>query len=156
MFDLGNLLTLSTFGESHGAAYGGVITHFPAGITLDLEAVQQQLNRRRPGQSAIVTQRREPDTVEWLSGIFEGVSTGTPLGFIIRNENQKSGDYSHLAETFRPSHADYTYTKKYGLRDYRMFPPLAIFSVKNRIRNWICPKQMIMMCAVPILKLPKK
>ncbi|WP_281432100.1 chorismate synthase [Chryseobacterium salipaludis] len=119
MFDLGNLLTLSTFGESHGAAYGGVITHFPAGITLDLEAVQQQLNRRRPGQSAIVTQRREPDTVVWLSGIFEGVSTGTPLGFIIRNENQKSGDYSHLAETFRPSHADYTYTKKYGLRDYR-------------------------------------
>jgi len=119
MFDLGNLLTLSTFGESHGAAYGGVITHFPAGITLDLEAVQQQLNRRRPGQSAIVTQRREPDTVEWLSGIFEGVSTGTPLGFIVRNENQKSGDYSHLAETFRPSHADYTYTKKYGFRDYR-------------------------------------
>lgn len=115
----GNLLKLTTFGESHGDAIGGIIDGFPAGLSVDLEAIQKELDRRRPGQSKIVTQRKEPDTVEFLSGIFEGKTTGTPIGFIIRNTNQKSKDYSHNTNTYRPSHADFTYEKKYGLRDYR-------------------------------------
>lgn len=119
MFTLGNFLTLSTFGESHGLAYGGIINNFPAGLEVDLEKVQHQLDRRKPGQSAIVTQRRESDTVVFQSGIFEGKSTGTPIGFIIKNENQKSQDYSHIADAYRPSHADFTYDQKFGLRDYR-------------------------------------
>ncbi|AQX11448.1 chorismate synthase [Elizabethkingia meningoseptica] len=116
---LGNLLTLNTFGESHGLAYGGIITNFPAGLEVDLEAVQHELDRRKPGQSAIVTQRKESDTVKFLSGIFEGKTTGTPIGFIIENENQKSKDYDHLAQAYRPSHADYTYDQKFGFRDHR-------------------------------------
>ena len=119
MFALGNFLSLSTFGESHGTAYGAIITNFPAGVRLDLEAVQQQLDRRRPGQSNIVTQRKEADRIEFLSGIFEGKSTGTPVGFLIRNSNQKSSDYDHLKQVYRPSHADYTYDAKFGIRDYR-------------------------------------
>ena len=119
MFSLGNFLTLSTFGESHGIAYGGIITNFPAGLEIDLEAVQHQLDRRKPGQSAIVTQRKESDTVKFLSGIFEGKSTGTPIGFIIENENQKTKDYDHIAKAYRPSHADFTYDQKFGIRDYR-------------------------------------
>lgn len=119
MFTLGNYLSLSTFGESHGSGYGGILTNFPAGVALDLEAVQIQLDRRRPGQSAIVTQRKESDTVRFLSGIFEGRSTGTPLAFFIENENQRSRDYGHLATAYRPSHADFTYDKKFGLRDHR-------------------------------------
>jgi len=116
---LGNLLTLNTFGESHGPAYGGIITNFPAGLSVDLHAVQHQLNRRKPGQSAIVTQRKESDTVKFLSGIFDERTTGTPIGFIVENENQKSKDYDHIADAFRPSHADFTYEKKFGFRDYR-------------------------------------
>ena len=116
---IGTLFRLTTFGESHGVAIGGVIDGCPAGVKLDLEKIQQDLDRRRPGQSAIVTQRKEPDTVEFLSGIFEGQSTGTPIGFIIKNANQKSKDYSHIKDTYRPSHADYTYDEKYGVRDYR-------------------------------------
>ncbi|MCT3815159.1 chorismate synthase [Elizabethkingia sp. HX XZB] len=116
---LGNLLTLNTFGESHGLAYGGIITNFPAGLEVDLEAVQHELDRRKPGQSAIVTQRKESDTVKFLSGIFDGKTTGTPIGFIIENENQKSRDYDHLAQAYRPSHADYTYDQKFGFRDHR-------------------------------------
>jgi chorismate synthase len=115
----GQLFRLSTFGESHGAAIGGVIDGCPSGITLDLQAIQDELNRRRPGQSAIVTQRKEPDEVQFLSGIFEGRTTGTPIGFIVPNTNQKSDDYSHIKDVYRPSHADYTYDKKYGVRDYR-------------------------------------
>jgi len=115
----GTLFKLTTFGESHGAAIGGIIDGCPAGLTLDLEAVQAALNRRKPGQSKIVTQRKEADEVVFLSGIFEGKTTGTPIGFHIKNTNQKSKDYSHNADVFRPSHADFTYTKKYGLRDYR-------------------------------------
>lgn len=115
----GNLFKLTTFGESHGVAIGGVIDGCPSGVKLDLEAIQQELDRRRPGQSAIVTQRKEPDTVEFYSGIFEGVTTGTPIGFAIKNANQKSKDYSHIKDSYRPSHADYTYDQKYGLRDYR-------------------------------------
>jgi len=115
----GQLFRLSTFGESHGQAIGGVIDGCPPGIELNFDAIQNELNRRRPGQSAIVTQRKEPDAVQFLSGIFEGKTTGAPIGFIISNTNQKSDDYSHIKDTYRPSHADYTYDKKYGTRDYR-------------------------------------
>lgn len=115
----GNLFKLTTFGESHGVAIGGIIDGCPPGLKLDFEAIQNDLNRRKPGQSSIVTQRKEPDTVEFLSGIFEGITTGTPIGFTIKNTNQKSKDYSHIKDVYRPSHADYTYEKKYGIRDYR-------------------------------------
>ena len=115
----GTLFKLTTFGESHGLALGGVIDGCPPGLELDFEAIQHELSRRKPGQSAIVTQRKEEDEVEFLSGIFEGKTTGTPIGFIIRNNNQKSNDYSHIQDVFRPSHADFTYEKKYGNRDYR-------------------------------------
>ncbi|MBT8239425.1 MAG: chorismate synthase [Croceitalea sp.] len=115
----GHLFRLTTFGESHGKAIGGVIDGCPAGINLDLESIQNELNRRKPGQSAIVTQRKEPDTVEFYSGIFDGKTTGTPIGFAIHNTNQKSKDYSHIKDSYRPSHADYVYDKKYGFRDYR-------------------------------------
>lgn len=119
MFTLGNFLTLSTFGESHGTAYGGILSNYPAGVKINEEAIQLELARRRPGQSKIVTQRQEEDRLEILSGIFEGVTTGTPLGFLIKNNNQKSADYSHLENTYRPSHADYTYDEKFGIRDHR-------------------------------------
>lgn len=119
MFNLGNFLTLSTFGESHGIAYGGIINNFPAGLEVDLDEIQHQLDRRKPGQSAIVTQRKESDTVKFLSGIFDGKTTGTPIGFTIENENQKSKDYDHIAQAYRPSHADFTYDQKFGIRDYR-------------------------------------
>jgi len=115
----GKLFKLSTFGESHGKAMGGIIDGCPAGLQLNFEAIQIELDRRKPGQSKIVTQRKEPDQVEFLSGIFEGKTTGTSIGFIIKNTNQKSKDYSDIKETFRPSHADFTYNKKYGFRDYR-------------------------------------
>lgn len=115
----GTLLRLTTFGESHGMALGGIIDGCPAGIAVDNEMIQQQLDRRKPGQSAIVTQRKESDRVQVLSGIFEGYTTGAPIGFIIENENQRSRDYSHLKDTYRPSHADFTYDRKYGFRDYR-------------------------------------
>jgi len=115
----GKVFTLTTFGESHGAAIGGIIDGCPAGLKLDFEAIQTEMQRRKPGQSAIVTQRKEEDDVKFLSGIFEGVTTGTPIGFVIENTNQKSNDYSHIKNIYRPSHADYTYDKKYGIRDYR-------------------------------------
>lgn len=115
----GNLFKVSTFGESHGEALGGVIDGCPAGIELDLNKVQHELNRRKPGQSAIVTQRKEPDEVRFLSGVFEGKTTGTPIGFIIENANQRSKDYSHIKDQYRPSHADKVYDDKYGFRDYR-------------------------------------
>lgn len=115
----GQLFKLTSFGESHGRALGGVIDGCPAGIELDLEKIQLELNRRKPGQSAIVTQRKEPDTVEIYSGVFEGKTTGAPIGFAIHNTNQKSKDYSHIKDSYRPSHADYVYDKKYGFRDYR-------------------------------------
>ena len=115
----GNIFRLTTFGESHGEAIGGVVDGMPAGIEIDLDFIQQELNRRRPGQSALTTARQEADKVEFLSGIFEGKSTGCPIGFIVRNTNQHSNDYDNLREVFRPSHADYTYYNKYGLRDFR-------------------------------------
>lgn len=115
----GTIFKLTSFGESHGLAVGGVIEGVPPGIELDFESIQKELDRRKPGQSAIVTQRKESDTVVFQSGIFEGKTTGTPIGFYIENENQKSNDYSHLQDTYRPSHADFTYEKKYGIRDHR-------------------------------------
>ena len=115
----GTLFNVTTFGESHGPAIGGVIDGCPAGITLDLDKIQMELNRRKPGQSAIVTQRKEPDEVVFYSGIFEGKTTGTPIGFAIHNTNQKSNDYGHIKDSYRPSHADYVYDQKYGFRDYR-------------------------------------
>jgi chorismate synthase len=115
----GTLFKLTTFGESHGVAIGGIIDGCPAGLEIDLESVQRDLDRRKPGQSRVVTQRKESDTVQFLSGIFEGKTTGTPIGFQIINENQKSRDYSHIKDTYRPSHADKVYADKYGVRDYR-------------------------------------
>jgi len=115
----GKIFKLTTFGESHGKAIGGIIDGCPAGLELDFEAIQKQLDRRKPGQSKITTQRIESDTVEFLSGIFKGITTGTPIGFIIKNEDANSKDYSPIKDTFRPSHADFTYQTKYGIRDYR-------------------------------------
>lgn len=115
----GKIFTITTFGESHGPAIGGVIDGCPAGIELDFDAIQKDMDRRKPGQSKIVTQRKEPDEVKFLSGIFEGKTTGASIGFIIENIHQRSNDYSHIKDSFRPSHADYTYDKKYGNRDYR-------------------------------------
>ncbi len=119
MNTIGKIFCFTGFGESHGAAVGGVIDGMPAGVRIDLGAVQRELDRRRPGQSAVTTARKESDTVEVLSGLMDGVTTGCPIGFIIRNSDQHSGDYDHLRDAFRPSHADYTYTAKYGLRDHR-------------------------------------
>jgi len=115
----GNILRLTTFGESHGKALGGILDGFPAGIEIDFDFINKQLERRRPGQSKITTSRRELDKVNFLSGIFEGKSTGAPIAFVIENTNQRSGDYSDLAQIYRPSHADFTYQQKYGNRDYR-------------------------------------
>ena len=115
----GKIFRLTSFGESHGVAIGGVIDGCPSGINLDFEKIQQQLDRRKAGQSMITTQRKESDNVEFLSGIFEGKTTGNTIGFIIKNEDAKSKDYSYIKDSFRPSHADFTYQKKYGIRDYR-------------------------------------
>ncbi|HZW62249.1 MAG TPA: chorismate synthase [Flavobacteriaceae bacterium] len=115
----GTLFTLTTFGESHGEAIGGIIEGCPPGIAVNLNSIQEELNRRKPGQSAIVSQRKEADQVDFHSGFFEGKTTGMPIGFSIKNTNAKSKDYIHLKDTYRPSHADFTYQKKYGIRDYR-------------------------------------
>lgn len=115
----GNIFKISTFGESHGEGIGVVIDGCPAGLEIDKGFVQQELNRRKPGQSAITSPRKEDDEPEWLSGIFEGKTTGAPIALFIRNKNQQSNDYSHLKDLYRPSHADYTWEKKFGLRDYR-------------------------------------
>jgi len=119
MNTFGNIYRLTSFGESHGSAVGGVIDGCPPGLLLDLDFIRDEMNRRRPGQSSLTTPRKESDTVEFLSGVYEGKTTGTPIGFIVRNENQHSGDYDNLRDIYRPSHADYTYDMKYGLRDHR-------------------------------------
>ncbi len=119
MNTFGTLFALTSFGESHGAALGGVVDGMPAGIAVDMDFVRSEMRRRRPGQSAVTTGRKEDDEVEFLSGIFEGRTMGTPIGFIVRNTNQYSGDYDNLREVLRPSHADYTYWQKYGVRDHR-------------------------------------
>lgn len=115
----GKIFKLTTFGESHGLAIGGIIEGVPSGFILNLKQIQSELDKRKPGQSAITTQRKESDKVQFLSGILEGTTLGTPIGFIINNEDSNSTDYSHLKENYRPSHADYTYQQKYGIRDYR-------------------------------------
>ncbi|MBQ2809194.1 MAG: chorismate synthase [Bacteroidaceae bacterium] len=119
MNSFGQLLRLTTFGESHGAAIGGVLDGFPAGVVIDEDFIRSEMQRRRPGQSAITTQRNESDEVQFLSGIFEGRSTGTPIAFVIANSNNRSGDYENLRDAYRPSHADYVYDCKYGVRDHR-------------------------------------
>jgi len=139
----GKIFKLTTFGESHGPAIGGIIDGCPAGLQLDFEAIQDELNRRKPGQSAIVTQRKEPDTVEFYSGIFEGQTTGTPIGFVIHNANQKSKDYSHIKDTYRPSHADYTYDEKYGVRDYRGGGRSSARETASRVVAGAIAKQML-------------
>lgn len=116
---IGKLFTFTSFGESHGKGIGGIVDGCPPGIALDEDFIQQELDRRKPGQSAIATPRKEDDKVEFLSGVFEGKTTGTPIAFIIWNQNQHSKDYDHLKEVYRPSHADYTYQQKYGIRDHR-------------------------------------
>ena len=115
----GKIFQISTFGESHGAAVGVVVTGCPAGVDFDLDFIQSELDRRKPGQSRITTQRKEADSVEVLSGVFEGKTTGTPIAMLVWNGDQRSKDYSHIADQFRPSHADFTYQEKYGIRDYR-------------------------------------
>ncbi len=119
MNTFGQIFRLTTFGESHGEAIGGVVDGMPAGIEIDVDFIQQELARRRPGQSSITTSRQELDQVELLSGVFEGRSTGCPIGFIVRNQNQHSHDYDNMRQLFRPSHADFTYYYKYGARDHR-------------------------------------
>ena len=119
MNTFGKLYRLTSFGESHGTAVGGVIDGCPPGLLIDIDFIQSELNRRRPGQSRVTTPRQESDTIELLSGIFEGKSTGAPIGFIVKKENQQSSDYSNIIDSYRPSHADYTYQQKYGIRDYR-------------------------------------
>lgn len=115
----GNLFRLTSYGESHGTGIGGIIDGCPSGLDVDKDRLQAELNRRKPGQSAVTTPRKESDEVELLSGVFEGKTTGVPIAFLVRNQNQQPGDYEHLQNTYRPSHADYTYEKKYGMRDYR-------------------------------------
>jgi chorismate synthase len=139
----GKLLKLTTFGESHGIAIGGIIEGCPAGITLDFERIALEMARRKPGQSKIVSQRKESDTVQFLSGIFEGKTTGTPIGFIIPNENQKTEDYSHLKDSFRPSHADYVYEKKYGIHDYRGGGRSSARETASRVVGGAIAKQII-------------
>ncbi len=119
MNSFGNIFRITTFGESHGAGIGGIIDGCPAGLTIDIDFVQSELDRRKPGQSKITTQRKESDSVEFFSGIFEGQTTGTPIGFLVRNQDQHSNDYNNLKDVFRPSHADFTYIQKYGVRDHR-------------------------------------
>jgi len=139
----GKLLKLTTFGESHGEALGGILDGCPAGITLNLEFIKQEMQRRKPGQSSIVTQRKEEDDVKILSGIFEGKTTGTPIGFLIPNTNQKSNDYSHIKDTYRPSHADYVYEQKYGIRDYRGGGRSSARETASRVVGGAIAKQII-------------
>ncbi|WP_278035828.1 chorismate synthase [Flavobacterium nitratireducens] len=139
----GTLFRITTFGESHGEALGGIIDGCPSGIALDFDAIELEMSRRKPGQSAIVTQRKEPDAVQFLSGVFEGKTTGTPIGFIIPNTNQKSDDYSHIKDNYRPSHADYVYDQKYGFRDYRGGGRSSARETASRVVAGAIAKQML-------------
>ena len=139
----GKLLKLTTFGESHGEAIGGIIDGCPAGLVLDLNQIAFEMMRRKPGQSKIVSQRKEADQVQFLSGIFEGKTTGTPIGFIISNTDQKSEDYSHIKESYRPSHADYVYEKKYGIHDYRGGGRSSARETASRVVGGAVAKQII-------------
>lgn len=139
----GKILKLTTFGESHGEAIGGIIDGCPAGMVLDLNQIAYEMMRRKPGQSKIVSQRKEADEVQFLSGIFQGKTTGTPIGFIIPNTDQKSEDYSHVKESYRPSHADYVYEKKYGIHDYRGGGRSSARETASRVVGGAVAKQII-------------
>jgi chorismate synthase len=139
----GKILKLTTFGESHGEAIGGIIDGCPAGLVLDLDQIAYEMMRRKPGQSKIVSQRKEADEVQFLSGIFQGKTTGTPIGFIIPNTDQKSEDYSHVKESYRPSHADYVYEKKYGIHDYRGGGRSSARETASRVVGGAVAKQII-------------
>lgn len=139
----GKLFKLTTFGESHGEALGGIIDGCPAGIAIDFDFIQAEMQRRKPGQSSIVTQRKEEDDVQFLSGIFEGKTTGTPIGFSITNTNQKSDDYSDIKNSYRPSHADYVYEQKYGIRDYRGGGRSSARETASRVVGGAIAKQII-------------
>ena len=140
---IGKLFKLTTFGESHGEALGGIIEGCPSGIELDLNAIKTEMSRRKPGQSSIVTQRKEEDDVQFLSGLFEGKTTGTSIGFLIKNNNQKTEDYSDIKSTYRPSHADYVYEKKYGIRDYRGGGRSSARETVSRVVGGAIAKQII-------------
>ncbi len=139
----GKILKLTTFGESHGEAIGGIIDGCPAGLVLDLDQIAYEMMRRKPGQSKIVSQRKEADEVQFLSGIFQGKTTGTPIGFVIPNTDQKSEDYSHVKESYRPSHADYVYEKKYGIHDYRGGGRSSARETASRVVGGAVAKQII-------------
>ncbi|HLW31631.1 MAG TPA: chorismate synthase [Aequorivita sp.] len=139
----GKIFKLTTFGESHGLAIGGIIDGCPSGLLIDFEAIEAEMQRRKPGQSNIVTQRKEEDKVKFLSGIFEGKTTGTPIGFTIDNIDPKSKDYSHLKNVYRPSHADFTYDKKYGIRDYRGGGRSSARETASRVVAGAIAKQLI-------------
>lgn len=139
----GQLFRITSFGESHGPAIGGIIDGCPSGIEFDMDAIQNDLNRRKPGQSSLVTQRKEPDEVVFFSGIFEGKTTGTPIGFAIHNTNQKSKDYSHIKDSYRPSHADRVYDEKYGIRDYRGGGRSSARETASRVVAGAIAKQML-------------
>jgi chorismate synthase len=139
----GKIFKITTFGESHGAVLGGIIDGCPPGISIDFEAINYEMQRRKPGQSAIVTQRNENDDVVFYSGIFEGKTTGTPIGFSIPNSNQKSDDYTHIKNTYRPSHADYVYEKKYGIRDFRGGGRSSARETASRVAAGAIAKQVI-------------
>lgn len=140
---IGTLFRLSTFGESHGEAIGGILDGCPSGLSLDLKAIQHELDRRRPGQSHIVTQRKESDTVKILSGLFEGKTTGAPIGFVIYNEDQRSKDYNHNQDVFRPSHADFTWFEKYGIRDHRGGGRTSARETASRVVGGAIAKQVL-------------
>jgi chorismate synthase len=146
----GTLFKISTFGESHGDAIGGVIDGVPANVALDLVAIQQELNRRKPGQSQLTTPRVESDQVQFLSGIFEGKTTGTPIGFIIPNSNAKSEDYLHMKDAFRPSHADFTYQQKYGHRDFRGGGRSSARETASRVVAGAIAKQLLQSIGIQI------
>ena len=144
----GPIFRLTTFGESHGKALGATIDGCPAGIEVDEKLIQQELDRRKPGQSRITTQRSEADQVEILSGVFEGKTTGTSIGLLIRNQDQRSKDYSHIAEKYRPSHADYTYQEKYGIRDYRGGGRSSARETAARVAAGAIAKQMLLQAGI--------
>ena len=147
----GTIFKLTTFGESHGVAIGGIVDGVPANQPIDIDAIQAELDRRKPGQSAIVTQRKESDTVEILSGIFEGKTTGSPIGFVIKNDDQKSNDYEHIKEVFRPSHADFTYNSKYGHRDHRGGGRSSARETASRVVAGAIAKQILGSIGIDIL-----
>jgi chorismate synthase len=150
MNTFGKIFTLTSFGESHGAALGGVVDGMPAGVPIDLDAIQRELDRRRPGQNALVTPRKEADQVRLLSGVFEGVSTGTPIGFVIENTNQHSSDYENMRHVYRPSHADFTYQAKYGVRDHRGGGRSSARETASRVVGGALAKQALSMLGITI------